>query len=427
MRAITGIQYRSLKGLQNLIPLVIPKPTSIDQWVRIADQQNYTIKSNLYTMLAARETIKQNEAARYPTLVGQASYGTTTTGTIAGLGTAAPGAGGGVSNIVTTSGSLGLALDFPVFQGGYVSASTKQAKYNYLSASDQLEFQHRTVVNQTRQAFLGVESGISQIQADAQAIKSARNKLEATQAGYSVGTRTMVDVLNAVSDLTQAQQTWATDRYSYVLSIVTLEQQAGTLSPESLAQINAWLSQAEVFNPEKKVSISRYSKAPLPTPSEFAAPPKGGQPARIFHHPLPPSTAVIPTVAPTMPKTHIPPTVASPQSNIENHYYSIQVYANSSVEKAHEFLNHHSLQLKEPMQILYSPQPEPGWYKVIYGHYATKTEANSALKQIPLGLKQYRPWIIEVPKTPKKAGQDTTQPLSSPSLSPPQKTLLPMP
>lgn len=312
LRAITGVQYKKLKGLRKTVPLVIPKPGNIEQWVRLADQQNYAIKSNLYTMLAARETIKENAAARYPRVTASASYGTTTSGVLSGLGTAAPGTGGGVNEVVTTNGAVALGVDFPVFQGGYVSAKTKQAEYNYLSASDQLEFQHRNVTNQTRQAFLGVQSGISQIQADVQAIKSARNKLEATQAGYVVGTRTMVDVLNAVTALTQAQQTWADDRYKYVISIITLEQQAGTLSPQDLMQVDAWLGKTAVFHAEKKVQVSRYAATPLPSPTTFSKPPAGGQPTRIFHHPLTPSKPTTPAT-PLTPKA--PTTKPTPLSS----------------------------------------------------------------------------------------------------------------
>ncbi|WP_423063107.1 TolC family outer membrane protein [Candidiatus Paracoxiella cheracis] len=424
LRAITGVQYRSLKGLRTNIPLVIPKPGSIEQWVRVADQQNYMIKSDLYSMLAAHETIKVNEAARYPTITGQASYGAITQGTISGLNIAAPGAGGGVSNTVTTTGILGVNVNFPVFQGGYVSETTKQAEYNYLSASDQLEFQHRNVINQTRQAFLGVQSGISQIQADVQAIKSARNKLEATQAGYVVGTRTMVDVLNAVTSLTQAQQTWANDRYNYVISIITLEQQAGTLSPDDLARINAWLSSTEIFHPEEKVHVSRYSKSPLPSPSAFANPPTGGQPTRIFHQPLTSrkTTTGIPSVpkAPKTPTTSMKPKIPSGQqrtaktstlskkAQAQTYYYAIQIYADHHLTKAREFVARQ--RLKAHMQIIFTRYHNTEWYKVIYGHYVTKAEAEKALKQMPLELKKYKPWIIRVPKVTRNLKERTEQP-----------------
>jgi len=406
LRAITSVQYKSLKGLRSKVPLVIPQPGNIEQWVKIADSQNYTIKSDLYSMLAARENIKVSAAGRYPTITGTASYGATTNGTLTGIGTAVPNnAGTGVQNVVTATGTVGLNVNFPIFQGGYVTETTKQARYNYLSASDQLDFQHRNVTNQTRQAFLGAQSGISQIQADVQAIKSARNKLEATQAGYVVGTRTMVDVLNAVTALTQAQQTWANDRYKYVISIITLKQQAGTLSPKDLMAINNWLSKTEAFNPTKKVKVSRYATTQLPSPTSYAQPPSGGQPTRIFHQsitppskPAAPASSMTPKESPTNPMPSTSTSVKKVTSQ-KQYYYAIQVYADHSLQRARDFVKRQPL--KTQMQIIYMRFHKADWYKVIYGHYATKAEATRALKQMPLELVKYKPWIIRVPKTAK--------------------------
>lgn len=236
-------------------------------------------------MLAARETVKQTAAGRYPTLTGAFSYGTEAQGFPPSVSGSLNTIGRGFQTTDTTTANGTLNLNFPVFQSNYVTHATKQQEYNYLSASDQLDFTHRTVVKQTRQAYLGVDSGISKIQADQQAIISAQNKLEATQAGYTVGTRTMVDVLQAVTNLYQAQQQWATDRYTYVMNIITLKQQAGTLSPKDLAQINTWLGQTVVFDLRKPITISKYATTRMPNPMQNAVPPKDGQPTRYFHGP----------------------------------------------------------------------------------------------------------------------------------------------
>ena len=311
LRAITGRSYPSLLGLRDQIPLLIPRPHNIDQWVRTADQQNYLIQSSLYTMLSAREKIKVTEAQRYPTLNLNASYSVVAQGyppTLAGPNV-------GLENTTTKTANANLTLNFPIFQGGYVTAATHQDEYRYLSASDQLEFTHREVVKLTRQSYLGVQSGIIQIRADAQTIKSQKNKLEATQAGYSVGTRTMVDVLEAVTSLYQAQQTWAIDRYNYVLSIVTLKQQAGTLSPDDLAEINTWLSQPVSFALLKKpVETSQYATVKLPNPTIDATPPPGGQPTRIF---ISPQTDTNITVPPIQSMTPPKSKHAQPSSHVD--------------------------------------------------------------------------------------------------------------
>ncbi len=243
LRAITGVAYHSLNALKAYIPLAMPKPDNIEKWVSIADRQNYIIQADINTMIASKINVRVAAAGMAPTLDGVASYGTSVNGSLPAT------VGAPTSPTPTiTQGTVGLQLNFPVFRGGYDIVNTKQSRYKYLSASDQLEIDHRNVVNQTRQAFLGIDSGISQIRADRQTIISFRNQLAATRAGYVVGTRTMVDVLESVTSLTQAQQTYADDRYNYIESIFTLKQQAGTLSPEDIVRINGWLGKSVIFS-----------------------------------------------------------------------------------------------------------------------------------------------------------------------------------
>lgn len=243
LRAITAKEYKSLTGLRKIIPLIIPHPHDINAWTRIAERQSYSIQSAAYTMLTQRETVKKAAAGWYPKLIGVIVHGTINRK--------------GFPPTTTTSG--GLNLNFPILQGGYVIHSTHQEEYNYLSASQQLNLTHRQVVQKTRQAYLGVDAGIIKIKADQQAIVSAQNKLEATQSGYVVGTSTMVDVLNSVTDLYKAQKQWASDRYTYIINIITLKQQAGTLCPEDLFQINSWLGKSVKFDVNKSVLVSKYA------------------------------------------------------------------------------------------------------------------------------------------------------------------------
>ena len=188
LRAITGRGYVSLKGLGKQLPLFRPQPDNMDQWVSVATKQNYDLKAQNYSVIAAMQTIKQQAAGGYPSINLQ----------------------GGVSDshvvdsppdTAQDAGNLGLALTYQPIQGGLVVASTEQARYNYVTASGQLEQVHRSVVNQTRSSFLSVLSLISKVQADKQNIISASNALDATKAGLHVGTRTMVDVLNDLTSL----------------------------------------------------------------------------------------------------------------------------------------------------------------------------------------------------------------------------------
>lgn len=238
LAAITGKHYASLSSLQAKIPLLIPKPRRLEDWSSLSEKQNYVLQADLNTMLSYQQNIKAAQAGLAPTVNFLGSYqnGDTTTTMPIATGVADP-----------EQTQVGLNLTFPVFRGGYDEVNIKQARYQYLSASDQLEVDHRQVVNQTQQSYLGVESGISQINADHRAIISAQKQLSATKQGYEVGTRTMVDVLDSVTNLTLVQQTYADDRYNYIESILGLKQQAGMLSPEDLQMISSWLGKPVFF------------------------------------------------------------------------------------------------------------------------------------------------------------------------------------
>lgn len=385
LRAITGRYYKTLAGLKKTIPLVIPRPHNIDAWTRIAERQSYSIQSALNSMLAQRELVKQTSAGRYPTIAGVVTYGTQLQGFPPSISGPSETVSEGFVNTTTTTATAALNLNFPVFQGGFVINSTRQQEYNYLSASEQLNLTHRTVVNDTRQAYLGVDSGINKIKADRQAILSAQNKLEATQAGYVVGTRTMVDVLNAVTDLYQSQQQWATDRYTYIINIITLKQQAGTLSPKDLAQINTWLGKPVKFDAKKSVKVSKYAKIPPATKNlKEAIPPKGGQPTRRFHGPL---------VKPLGYHHHSKPLKSSKTklSKMSNLQFAVQVFASHKVADANSFKE--TQPDKNKLHIVH----QHDWYKVLFGDYATRQAAIKALKHLPASLKKAKPWVVSVP------------------------------
>lgn len=248
LRAITGRYYGSLKGMADALPLTTPRPNNIDQWVDVAVKQNYNLISQAYNVQAAMEAIKQQLGGGYPTLGFEGSLADARTQN------RPPGSGYPLSS-GTVQTMLGLQLSYQPIQGGLVSASIKQARYNYVTASGLMEQTHRQVVNNTRSNFLGVLSYISQVQADKQRIISAQNAVNATEAGLRVGTRTMADVLNDLTALYQAQQQYANDRYAYINSVISLKLAAGTLGIRDLEAINLWLKKDITF--PSQLSVSR--------------------------------------------------------------------------------------------------------------------------------------------------------------------------
>lgn len=240
LRAITNHSYSALSGLGKL-PLYAPLPNNINAWVHVANKQNYSVIAQNDTVLAAMENIKQQAAAAYPTVGLTGAIGEQHVTDMA------PGSSQDTAN-------LGLQLSYNPIQGGLVNAKTKQARYNYATSAGLLEQTHRAVVNQTRSSFLSILSDISRVKADRQTIMSTRNAEEATSAGLKVGTRTMVDVLNALTSLYQAQQQYANDQYSYINDLINLKLAAGTLSELDLQEINSWLGKAIRFPAQMSVA-----------------------------------------------------------------------------------------------------------------------------------------------------------------------------
>jgi outer membrane protein len=117
----------------------------------------------------------------------------------------------------------------------------RQAVFQRDAAQDQAELQRRLVVANTRNAYRAVLAGISEVEATKQAVVSAQSSLDATQAGFEVGTRTIVEVLQIQEQLFQAQSNYSQARHQFVLNGLQLKQAAGTITGKDLEAVNALL------------------------------------------------------------------------------------------------------------------------------------------------------------------------------------------
>ncbi|MCB1800848.1 MAG: TolC family outer membrane protein [Gammaproteobacteria bacterium] len=213
--------------LKKKIPLDPPQPATLDEWTELALQNNPLIVSAKYDAEIARQQIELADAADSPALDLVGSYGVNRSN--ADLGTDA-------NNAV-----VGLQFSMPLYTGGGVQASTRQARFRYEAAQEVLEQRRRAVQTQVRNAYRGVVSSISRVDALEAAQVSASSALDATEAGFEVGTRTLVDVLNGQRDLFRARRDYAQSRYDYILNTLSLMQAAGTLSEDDVTRVNTWL------------------------------------------------------------------------------------------------------------------------------------------------------------------------------------------
>jgi outer membrane protein len=229
LRVLTGRAYKSVAPLKGEIPLLRPTPDNIERWVDTAVEQNYSLQALKFATDAARDTIKAERAGNFPTLDGSLTHLDQRGSNVGGAG------------FDFRANTIGVRANFPIVQGGFVASRTRQARYDYDNALAQYEQGYREVVVGARQTYNTIITGISKVRADKQSIISALNSLDSVEAQYRVGTRTLLDVLDAQRLLFQQQRIFTIDQYTYILSTLQLKFFAGTLSVEDLQIVNQLL------------------------------------------------------------------------------------------------------------------------------------------------------------------------------------------
>lgn len=228
LREITGTYHKELDALTKEIPLIRPDPADIEQWTAKALSQNFSISAANFASQTAHDEIRRQQAGHLPTLDIVGHHGTLVTG-------------GRFGDVDTESSAIGVELNVPIFEGGIVVSRTHEAEHRYTQALEEVERQKRAVQRQARDAFLGVVAGISRVNALKQAVVSNETLVEATEAGFEVGTRTTVDVVAAQRELFRARRDYSRARYDYILDTLRLKRASSTLAPADLAKISAWL------------------------------------------------------------------------------------------------------------------------------------------------------------------------------------------
>lgn len=231
LREITGHAYSSLDPL-NTTTFSASKPQqAAGNLVKDAETENLTLLASRIGQDIARDNISLADSGHLPTLSFESGYQYDDTS----------------SQMKPDQGNLtaGIKLNLPVYNGGNTTSQVKQAQYKYVSASEDLEAQYRTVVKNVRNYYNNINATIGSINAYKQSVVSAKSALEATEAGFDVGTRTIVDVLNSTRSLYSANSELANARYDYILARLQLKQAVGTLSEQDLLDINAGLIQTK--------------------------------------------------------------------------------------------------------------------------------------------------------------------------------------
>lgn len=241
LRELIGEPVGELEAPADDMPLKNPDPSSEDRWVSSALENNLALASARLSAEIADDSVAIARAGHYPTidLTASRSYGETDSATRSQLTNATNRTAS--SRLEDPGYSVGVQLNVPIFAGGATQSGVRQSIYQRRAAEQRMERTSRETERAARDSYLGVVSNISRVQALKQAFESSRTALQATEAGFDVGTRTTVDVLLSRRALYSAQTQYARSKYDYILSIIQLKQAAGSLSAADIEEINSWL------------------------------------------------------------------------------------------------------------------------------------------------------------------------------------------
>ncbi|EIK54832.1 outer membrane efflux protein TolC [Stutzerimonas stutzeri TS44] len=239
---LTNREYLALEGIRHSLPVLAPVPNEAGAWVDTASRQNLNLLAVNYAVTAAEQTLRQRRAGHAPTLDAVASY---RKGDNDALGfsnsTEIPGVPLPRYTGDAEQRSIGLQLNIPLYSGGLTRSQSREAFHLLSQSEQQRESLRRQVVEATRNLHRAVNTDIEQVQARRQSIISNQSALEATEIGYQVGTRNIVDVLDTQRRLYAAVRDYNDARYDYILDNLRLKQAAGTLNPDDLQQLAAYL------------------------------------------------------------------------------------------------------------------------------------------------------------------------------------------
>ncbi|MEC5342533.1 outer membrane channel protein TolC [Brenneria populi] len=243
LRQVSGNFYPQLAGL-DIKRFSTQKPAVINELLKEAENRNLSLLSARLSQDLAREQIRYAQTGHMPTLDLTASSSVSDTSY---SGSNARGSTYDDSNI--GQNKVGVSFNLPLYSGGATSSQVKQAQHSFVSASELLESAHRTVVQTVRSSFNNISASISSINAYKQAEVSAQSSLDAMEAGYQVGTRTIVDVLDATTTLYNAKQQLSSARYDYLINQLNIKSALGTLNENDLQALNAALGQSVSTTP----------------------------------------------------------------------------------------------------------------------------------------------------------------------------------
>jgi outer membrane protein len=267
LETMTGKRYSKLAFPGEDIPVALPVPEGGDAWAEKAREGNARLIAARHAARAAKQNARAAGAGHLPNIDFVAQHAQQESDV------------GGTTTQDNSTTAVGLRLNWPLFAGGAVNSQRKQANAEADAAQASLRAAELNAVEGARTLYRVVEADVLRVSARKQAIVSAQSALDATQAGYEVGTRNIVDVLQAQRGAFAARRDLANARYDYILDVLRLHEAAGSLARGNLDEGNKWLNVTLMLDDgapavDPNAAVSAPAKAtPAPAPAEAAGKP----------------------------------------------------------------------------------------------------------------------------------------------------------
>lgn len=383
LRTITNHAYSSIKGVNAALPLHSPNPNNMETWVSTALKQNLSIIGARAQVDADKATISGDHGAHLPSVNFQGGYQQSYTANKAINATM----NHNVSNV-------GFNLSLPIFNGGSMFAQTRQDAYTQEADQQALDATIRSTIANTRSNYMSIIAAINGVTAAKQAYLSADKSLKAVQAGYQVGTNTISDVLTAMADRVQQQESIVTNQVAYLNAIIALKQEAGILNDRDVKAISKILNE-NVSLPntiKSNMSGNTSTKAAMTTAQKAS---KASSTAHVTNTTT--TNTAIHKISGSAPTTSFLTTSGPAKTNsaATNAPYSIQLFLSNSQTRAKSFIQNY---LDNSSEAFISSHVTNGqtYYAVMYGHYDTAAQAGTAISHLSNAVQRLKPFAKKV-------------------------------
>ncbi|MEE4252212.1 MAG: TolC family outer membrane protein [Alcanivoracaceae bacterium] len=235
LEAMTDKTWQKLAGLREDLPMSGPEPAQPSHWMERARSNNPQVLASRYEADSAKAAARQRTSAQLPSVNLVGRYEVVGYSNVDG-----PVVAGQLSDY--DGKSIGIEASMPLFAGGGLNSQRKEASYRYQAAEEVYRLVWRDVGQSAQSLARQVQASALNVAARKQALRSAESALRATESGYEVGTRNVVDVLTAQRNLYANQRDYSAARYDYIVASLQLQATAGDLTTDDIELINGWLS-----------------------------------------------------------------------------------------------------------------------------------------------------------------------------------------